>query len=369
MRRGILLLLVLWPLMGMGATNTARIRWFGFSVKVEPGTAQLAGLEYKLTFSSADFSPPNDEMFPVFEDDVTHATLFQLEGPEYPEPLPGELILSVPDQLDANTNGIPDFYEVAAAIPATVTNGFWGSPAAEGEAKVTWAREAGQASGTCRIQLTSREFGDLPEFTHAFHIYEYDGTLTYEPGTDPIRGSIQMNRVGVEGARLSGPVVLTRMPTNRLHQVTFGESNLTNELGQVVPISLGDIEQDPDYSMDYFGALALSNGDPATPEIDYELFYVGIDDPNDADQDGIPDLTDDSRPPPTPPTLAVARKGDQLELTLAGETGWSYALERSSSMDPDSWIVEQTVQLTESPLRLTVTPAPVEARFYRLRWP
>ena len=47
------------------------------------------------------------------------STSFRLDGTDFPEPMQGQLVLAVPEDLDSNTNGVPDFYEVAAPIPAT----------------------------------------------------------------------------------------------------------------------------------------------------------------------------------------------------------------------------------------------------------
>lgn len=350
-------------------TNTATVHMYCLSIRVEPGIARQFGLDYTLTFSSAHFNPPNHEFFPIFEDDLSHATLFVLEGPLFPEPLTGELVVLAPEELDDNTNGVPDFYEVEAAIPTARGEGFWRTDIASGDADITWTRAAGEHRGTFTVQLTSTEFGMLSEFSHNFEIIEYEGPFTYEPGDGPVTGQVELQRAGVDTARLTGPLVLTRVPTNRLSQFTIGESTLTNEVGQLVPVSLGDVERDPDYAMDYFGAIAFLNGDPATPELDYELFFIGFEDPNDADADGIPDLTDDTRPPPPPPHIAIARSGTDFQLSISGEAGVTYTLERASALDLDLWTEDQEVTLVETNHVLTLPASAAASRFWRLRWP
>jgi hypothetical protein len=342
---------------------------FCLSIRIEPGEADQFGLPYTLTFTSANFASPNHEAFPIFEDDVTHATFFSLEAPDFPEPLMGDFVFTAPEELDDNGNGIPDFYEVEMAMAGARTMGFWNSEVAGGEAAVTWQRAAGQHRGTFLVQFTSDEFGTLPEFTHPFEIIEYGGTFAYEPTDGPVDGTADLRRVGVDASHLLGPMVLTREPTNRLNQFFIGESTLTNEMGELVPVSLGDLERDPDYVMDYFGAIALLNGDPATPEVDYELFFIGFDDPNDADEDGVPDLTDDVGPLPEPPLLALAPDGDGFRLTITGSPGVTYTLQRASVLLPEAWLDDRQVSLETTNLVLTVPAGGGSERYWRLRWP
>jgi hypothetical protein len=340
------------------------------SIRVEPGVSEELGLERTLEFSTADFASPNHELFNTLQDDFTHASFFRLNGPEFTEPLLGEIIMNAPELLDDNTNGVPDFYEVSAEIPATPATGLWDSDVAGGEARLVWQRSAGQLRGTVKIQLTSDEFGTLPEFTHAFEIIEYGGPFEYERRNEQAVGLVQWRRVGLETATLAGPLVTTREPTNRFAQFLIGESDLTNQLGQVVRVSLGDVERDADYRLDYFGAMAFWDGDPTTPAVDYELYFIGFEDPNDADADGVPDLTDDVTAPPPPPSLAIARDGEGFLLNLRGEIGTTYTLERSSAVEQaDLWIEEQEVTLTSTNEVLKMPGPTAPARYWRLRWP
>lgn len=370
--RLLLVLLMIWVSVSpsIAAARDAQVRLFCLSLRVEPGVAREFGLESTLTFTSAGFASPNHEFYPLFEDDLTHATAFQMESAQFPEPLQGELALQAPDTLDDNTNGIPDLYEVSAGIPATTSDGLWISDVGRGTVKATWQRDAGQMRGTVKIQLTSDEFGVLPTFSHVFEILEYGGVLSYLPESVAIRGTVDLKRVGSDADRLVGPVIFTREATNRFRQFVIGESVLTNQSGLSVPVSLGELERDADYSMDFFGAVALANGDPTTPEIDYELFYIGINDPNDTDGDGISDLTDDVEVPPEPPVLTLRLAGNEARLTIQGAVGVTYTLQRNADLtDPEGWITETTIRLEASTQVVAVPLGQADARFWRLRWP
>jgi hypothetical protein len=356
---------------GVGVTNTTQVRMYCLSVRVEPGTAEQLGLPYTLTFSSAEFASPNHEYFPVFEAGLTHATRFSLEGPEFPEPLHGELVINAPEHLDENTNSVPDFYEVAVELPGPSGEGLWNSPVGGGEARFVWQRAAGLHRGTVRIQLTSDEFGTLPEFTHVFEIIEYAGTFAYERSEENANGLVTLARAGLETSTLGGPLVITREPTNRLNQFTINDSPLTNHLGATLVLALGDVERLPEMPLQYFGALAFTDGDPSTIETDYELFFIEFTDPNDTDGDGIPDLTDDAGPAPQRPQIAIARRTHGLELTLQGEPGVTFVLEYASRLTPDAelWLEDRQITLatTNEVVELDVPLA--ESRFWRLRWP
>jgi hypothetical protein len=356
---------------GVAATNTTQVRMYCLSVRVEPGAAEQLGLPYTLIFSSAEFGTPNHEFFPVFEPGLTHATRFSLEAPDFPDALEGELVINAPEHLDENTNSVPDFYEVGMELPAPSGEGLWNSAVGGGEARFVWQRAAGQHRGTVRIQFTSDDFGMLPEFTHAFEIVEYAGTFAYERSEEEANGLVTFARAGLETSTLTGPMFITREPTNRLNQFTITDSSLTNHLGETLVIALGDVERLPDLPQQYFGAMAFTDGDPSTAETDYELYFIEFTDPNDADGDGIPDLTDDIGVAPERPHIAIARRNDKLELTLQGEVGVTYVLEYAPQLTPDAelWLQDQQITLETANQVVELAIPAVESRFWRLRSP
>ncbi len=352
-------------------TNVAQVRMFGLSVRVGPGTATQLGPQYRLTFSSHDFAAPNHEVYPILEEPYSHFTAFLFEAPDFPEPLAGELVIDLPDDEDSDENGIPDFHEVSRGVAAQSGGGVWQSPITGGELVAVWNRAPGEHRGTVVIQLVSDDFGALPEFTHSFEIIEYAGTLTYEPGTSQVRATLRVERAGDGTSILAGPLELTRDPEFPLDVLLIGESTLTNALGQLVPVSIGEMGRDPGAGGLYFGGLALEDGDPATPEIDYELFNLVVTDPNDADGDGIPDLTDEpgDSPPPGRPTLSIAVRGDEVELTVEGDPGVTFILESTDRISGGEWTSEFEIAL-EGPSAAVSIPRPQGGpRFWRLRWP
>ena len=339
---------------------------YGLSLRVETSTVELAGVPFTLAFTSARTPPPNHEVYPIFQESLSHAAAFQLEGAIFPEPVEGEIAFQVPEDIDDNANGVPDFYEVAQAIHATTRAGQWRSPVGNGTARLIWERAAGQLHGTLKIKLSSTDFGDLPEFSPPFEIIEYHGTYRYQRG-DPVNGDVELVRVGKPTATLQGALVLRRDPTNLLAQVAVEVSTWTNSAGVALEVSVGDLERDPDYAMNYFGAFAFLDGDPETAVPDFELFYMGIDDPNDEDADGIPDLTDDLTTPAHSAHLQLVREGGGWKLTVTGDVGAAYTLERAAELPAAAWRMDRQVVLTNGTVVLDIPVTTDAAGFWRAR--
>jgi hypothetical protein len=96
----------------------------------------------------------------------------------------------------------------------------------------------------------------------------------------------------------------------------------------------------------YAGLVVLSDGDPATPFTDeYDFFDLVIRDPNDANGNGIPDLSDVPAAGPSRPGISLALVNGRLRATLAGPPGARCLVERSASLAPMSWTTAADVTL------------------------
>lgn len=357
------LLAVLLPASGTAAENTAQLRMFCLSVRVNAGEMG-GGLGATLAlFSGNDPGAPNGELWPLLDDpDFTHTSAILFADPVLDLEIPGALALNVPEDTDANGDGVPDFYQVAQDTSLVLSDGVFAfdDDFDFGPASGSWSRAAGQRTGSLELQLNGVEFGSLPPFQHTYEILEYAGTLKYVPGSGTITGRVDLVQVENPAATLRGPVVLKITATNAFE---FDESNLTNQFTETVRVSLGLLDMDPDYAFDYFGAFSFLDGDPATPEVDYELFLIGVDDPNDANGNGIPDLTD----PPAggaPPTLAIALLGaNAISLSLTGEAGRTYGLETRGDLGAGTWGTLTNLTLTNATQSLTLPRGPLPSFF------
>ncbi|MCI0536619.1 MAG: hypothetical protein L0Z50_15475, partial [Verrucomicrobiales bacterium] len=166
------------------ASQSAQVRLDCLSLRFSPATTTVLGLLYTLELGTAEGPDGlNGELTPTFDSSQpSHASSFRFTDPSFPDPLLGDLAVQVPDRDDQNANGFPDFFEVTQEVPPTVTLGLYAGRGDNGGVSARWSRAAGSNIGTCRIQLTSRNFGELPELTGQFELIEYAGTLQYNVG-------------------------------------------------------------------------------------------------------------------------------------------------------------------------------------------
>lgn len=344
------------------AENTALIRLYCLSIRAHPGVLG-GGLGDTLAFYSGnDPDAPNGELWPLLDDpDFTHTSGLVYRDPALGNTLAGAIALLAPEEEDANGDGVPDFYQVGQATGQIITDGVFDLQVDFGPAAATWSRAANSPTGRLELQLIGGEFGALPPFRHTYEILEYAGTLTYPPGAGTLTGRVDLVRAGRPAETLHGPLVLRVSATNEFY---LEESSLTNHLGQTVRVSTGLADMDPDYAFSYFGAVSFFDGDPGTPEVDYELFFLGVDDPNDWNGNGIPDLTD---PPPaggTPPVLALALAGPEaVRLTLTGEAGRTYGLEARAALGAGAWGALTNLTLTNATQSLDLPRSPAGEYF------
>lgn len=344
------------------AENTAQIRLYCLSIRAHPGVLG-GGLGDTLAFYSGNNpDAPNGELWPLLDDpDFTHTSGLVYRDPSVGNTLAGAIGLKAPEEDDLNGDGVPDFYQVGQGTPLQITSGVFDLEVDFGPASAAWSRNPGETTGTLELQLIGGEFGALPPFRHTYEIIEYAGTLVYPPGTGTITGRVDLVQVGHPAATLRGPWVVEVTAADAFN---VGESSLTNHLGQTVRVSIGLADRDPDYAFSYFGALSFFDGDPGTPEVDYELFFMGVDDPNDWNGDGIPDLTD---PPPaggTAPVLALALAGPEaVRLTLTGEAGRTYGVESRVGLGAGAWGAVTDLTLTNATQSLDLPRLPAGEYF------
>jgi hypothetical protein len=99
---------------------------------------------------------------------------------------------------------------------------------------------------------------------------------------------------------------------------------------------------------------------------DYLTWILSIDDLNDANHNGIPDLSDDAAvAPPRRPDFGVQRVGTLLEFTIHGDVGHRHLLQEASVVNGTTWDTIQTLNLATDPQTVSV-PIPTTNRFWRV---
>jgi hypothetical protein len=363
-------------------TNIANLRMFCQSVRIESGSASALSLAYYTEFSSfANWDQPNAEFFTLLsEEPPTHFSFFLLTGDVFQGlgGLEGGMWITVPEDLDANADGVPDFYQVAQAINTVTGGGEFQiydptDPTAlvdYGTVQANWRRTAGEHRGQCDLTLASQAPASirvLPasglRFTHNFEVIEFAGTYSYRPAETRIEGMVTLAQVGNPERTRHGPMPLIRAELDPFNRLNILESAWTNQLGQTLTVTGGYLDRYPEFELQYYGPFSFDDGDLRTGDWDYEFYYVGIEDPNDYNGDGIPDLTD----PPFErrPTLAIGGSGGAPLLSIAGEVGQTVRIQTTSNLSTTGWTDVQTVTLTNTSQSVPLPNPNAKTAFWR----
>jgi hypothetical protein len=195
--------------------------------------------------------------------------------------------------------------------------------------------------------------------------------LNYTPATNPITGSLNLTNVESASNLLTGPVALTRADgAKRFNNLTLQAGTLTNAQSQVLSYQAQQIQRDVNRNTNYYGFMIFADGDLTTSTPDFTQWVLSIDDSNDANHNGVPDLSDDPSPPvSTPPLLSLTHSGNQLLLTITAAASQSYQLQEIVSLGQTNWQTTQTVAVTNSPQTVLLPIPETPTRFWRLRAP
>jgi hypothetical protein len=341
------------------ATNEAQVSLHSLSLRFQPATAKLFGQEYAIEITTAGAQElANGELAPNVAGSSTHMCYYKLYMPDWPEPALGVLYLDTPDFVDANTNGLDDFFEVAQAIPAAKTSGTSEDILGQSTVTTTWSRDSGSSAGTCILNIENYAL----VFTHRFELLEYDGTLRYVALSSNVTAFVDLVQSDATTNILMGPVALSIVNSNKL---SLGSGSWTNAAGE--KLSYASSDEIVRAGTRYVGLISFDDFDLSTPTIDYALWVILVADQNDADGDGIPDLSDPA--PPRPPLLALRQDANGLWLSVSGEVGRRYGLEQAVTLTQPQWTEFTSLTLTNDP-QVVPVPLPAEAtRFWRARTP
>ncbi len=355
------------------------------SIAVYPADAtDVIGTIYTLAYTSdfdfeGNINSINHEWFPFNggASYLSYASLLEMTDDFWGIAVTGLIEAEIPLAEDSNLNSITDFFEVDRPVSALTggTIDFGGGPEA---VTVAWLRYAGETQGSLRITLASPSpVQDELIFDHVFEIFQYQGKLTYEPATEvggSITATVDLTRAGGEGKFVGPmPLVLTDARTLERRPTQWtGPSEETYEvLGtfeiEGVSLFLERLDDHPWYA----GSFFFLDGVPSTPDFqdEYDRWDLFIDDPNDANGNGIPDLTDVAGVVPSdPPTLVIEAADDSLQFTIGGQPGTTVNIEQRATLSSGDWSVLQSVTLAASS-EVVVVSAPATDAFYRATIP
>gem|GEM_PF-565291 len=343
--------------------NTASVRFACLSLRFHQGSEPFD--LFKLDLSSLP-AGINGELFPVFQAaPYTHAAVLTLTDTTFFEEVSGNLLLELP-LADGDANGIPDFFQVEMAVQATSPGTYAIQGYGSGAVEARWSRAAGSPVGTCVLDFKMNAFQSLAVFTHSFELWEYRGTIRYETAASNVWFSLEAERTGSAPARWEGHGSLVRAPSEPQNHLVLLPGSWTNQTGEAWSFSTNHLFRMEHSPETYAAFFEFADGDPSTTEPDYFTWAWSVYDANDADHDGIPDLSDD--PAALQPSLRlwVRRPGDALEIGVEGPSGARCRLQTTTHVAGGPWEEVLTVTLTNS-TQLLLRQAPDEAsRFWRV---
>jgi hypothetical protein len=197
-------------------------------------------------------------------------------------------------------------------------------------------------------------------FTHPFELVGYSGVLSYAARPEDVAGTLTLSKDGDPATILAGTVVLTRIPTNRFNLLTLSSGQWTNQT-DVFEFGECELQRDAAQPAVYHGTLKNPGGT-------YRQWLFSLVDTNDANRNGIPDLSDDvAVAPPRRPLLLLTRSASELRLRVGGEVGRTHLVQKASSPNTTNWTTIQTLTLTNDPQVVTM-PLPGDSpAFWRVQ--
>ncbi len=259
----------------------------------------------------------------------------------------GWFVISLPT-TDNDGNGLPDVTQKNMPGDATFSgngNCDWHILGQNYQGATTikdgyLTRSAGAISGT--FGYTSVEPGGIT-VTYSggvFHLNVAEGTAFYTRG---ITNSMSLNLTLNDGETVSSADATTTFTVVNSNQITLPVFSLTlRDTGATITtvqtMTLNRTGQK------YRGEMTLLDGDPTTYWPDYTRWVVEIEDTNDADYDGVPDLSAPISPSPHRMSVIDHPTGGQITLRIEGDPYASYTLQASwkpSSNDAD-WTDRET---------------------------
>jgi hypothetical protein len=185
-----------------------------------------------------------------------------------------------------------------------------------------------------------------------------------------VTGAINLVQSDNPSNMVAGPLEFIKAETNRFDEFTLQIGTWTNAAAQMLSFTNSYFQRDLTFATNYYGLVIFDDGDPNTPEADYRLWALSIDDTNDTNGNGIPDFSDDPAGTPSrPPLLKLESTTSNLLLSISGEIGRVHELQEIPSLIQTNWTTTLSLTLTNDP-QVVQLPLPTNAaRFWRVRVP
>jgi hypothetical protein len=368
MNRAILILIPALSLSALAADQPVRLQLNSFSLLFRPASfkERFTGLVYVNQVTSEGDNPPNGELELAPQDvPATHQGTFVWQDAQTFELFDMPFILDVPPG-DTDANGILDIFEFTPATIDITAGQYVDLDGDVHQFLADWNKPADSHIGTCKFTIAP--FGVNQTFTHPFELYEYTNSVPINASASTGESTIVVDlpRAGVDGEKLAGGLTL-KFEQGKVTALT--KSALTNEIGGAFAWNTDSVSDLVAKKLYCF--LDLIDGTPSPDFSNYEDFndwILMIDDPNDSDSDGIPNIVDSAAVAATAPTMEIIKTANGIQLRVHGDIGRAYTLEDSAILPTAAWQHATTVTITADPQVIDLA-APTSPTFWRMRFP
>ncbi len=196
----------------------------------------------------------------------------------------GSYAISVPT-TDADGDGTPDLLQFDKAGNFSATGSGLSVPAnSTFSITVTFSRAANSATGS--YSARTQNATTTTTYTGVYNLSSFVGTVSYTRGSTNTMVFTLTSRV--TGTLLTGSTTYTTANSNQLSYAAFTARDLEGNSYQFLAGALSRT------GSTYRGDLSLVDGLPQTYWADFTKYRLTINDSNDSNGDGVPDLTDPS---------------------------------------------------------------------------
>ena len=338
------------------AREPAHVRLYCLSVLMEKGQGQ-SGYSLEVTSSA---SSVNRELMPD-PGQYSHFAWLNLE--DFIDISQGAMALDVPFSADLNHNGFPDFFEVSQSVSVNTSGAYDIDFYGGGSIQATWQRNAGSHVGTCYLKLNG-----IDTFAHTFTILEYTGPLAYTNTSQLVIGTVTLSLTGSPTTQLQGSVEFERSSTNRFNELTLKAGTWTNAVPQDMPYASEIVTRDPRLGTNYYSYFDFMDGEPSTPDPDFLVWVLSIDDLNDSNGNGIPDFSDDPTIVMNQPKVTLSLTSTNVLLSVSGaDLDKTCVIQSRSALGSGQWETLGSLKVTNNPVVVPLAFPPTGIGFWQVK--
>jgi len=292
----------------------------------------------------------------------------------------GSFAVTVPTS-DGDGNGVPDLFQFDRAGDFQATgSGFSASSGLTFSISLRFVRPMGAADGSYTA-TTQNSAGEQNTVSGRYSLVSYSGSVAYSRGAT---NTMAISMAGLfstpEGVTLTGSTTFT---SSSVDQLSYAAFTARGNDGTPYQVRAGSLSR---FGQTYRGAMSLADGLPQTYWADYTQYVLVIQDSNDTDGNGVPDLTDTTALPPLITGQPASRnltvgQGLTLSVVASGATSFQWykdgapisGAQQSSHViaavqlgDAGSYqvvVTNPTGSVTSAPAVVAIAPAPIAPTF------